>query len=601
MDAAMLSVKSLPDVSKIQPFSGSHFKRWQEKIHDALDVLNLAEYLTQKAPDEDTEHFEEEMDKWKKGNKVCRYTILSTLSNELYDVYCSYKSAWEIWDILNKKYVLEDAGSQKYAIGNFLNFQMVDEKDVSSQIHDFHKLINDLKTEEIDLPESFVSGCLIEKLPESWRDYKNCMKHKRKQMSLEDVIVHIRIEEKNRQLDRAEKAKELNSKANIVESSGKKPQKFQNKKKQWKPNNNSFKSHDTSFKRKGNCFVCGKPGHYAAQCRNRHKKENGNPPKANLVEGDDVIAAVVATKVNLIAGIKEWVVDSGATKHICGDRNAFSEYMPVREGEEHVYLGDSHPAPIIGKGKVLLKLTSGKILALSNVLHVPNIRCNLVSVYVLCKAGVNVSFGGDKFILSKNGTFVGKGYCANELFMLNVLEVLNINKIASSSAYFVDSIDMWHGRLGHVNFSYIKKMKDCGLLTNLSLSKAERCDVCVESKSTKKSHKPILQRESELLSLIHSDLGDLKHIMTRGGKRFYITFIDDFSRFTRLYLLKSKDEACEYFKVFKAEVENQLDKKIKRLRTDRGGEYKSNPFNEFCEIHGIIHKSHLLIHLNLMG
>ena len=69
MDAAMLSVKSLPDVSKIQPFSGSYFKRWQEKIHDALDVLNLAEYLTQKAPDEDTEHFEEEMDKWKKGNK----------------------------------------------------------------------------------------------------------------------------------------------------------------------------------------------------------------------------------------------------------------------------------------------------------------------------------------------------------------------------------------------------------------------------------------------------------------------------------------------------------------------------------------------------
>ena len=264
MDAAMLSVKSLPDVSKIQPFSGSHFKRWQEKIHDALDVLNLAEYLTQKAPDEDTEHFEEEMDKWKKGNKVCRYTILSTLSNELYDVYCSYKSAWEIWDILNKKYVLEDAGSQKYAIGNFLNFHMVDEKDMSSQIHDFHKLINDLKTEEIDLPESFVSGCLIEKLPESWRDYKNCMKHKRKQMSLEDVIVHIRIEEKNRQLDRAEKAKELNSKANLVESSGKKPQKFQNKKKQWKPNNNSFKSHDTSFKRKGNCFVCGKPGHYAS-------------------------------------------------------------------------------------------------------------------------------------------------------------------------------------------------------------------------------------------------------------------------------------------------------------------------------------------------
>ena len=63
-----------------------------------------------------------------------------------------------------------------------------------------------------------------------------------------------------------------------------------------------------------------------------------------------------------------------------------------------------------------------------------------------------------------------------------------------------------------------------------------------------------------------------------------------FLRFTRLYIFKYKDEADEYFKVFKAEVENQLNKLIKRLQTDRGGEYESNPFNVFCEIHDIIHK-----------
>ena len=70
--------------------------------------------------------------------------------------------------------------------------------------------------------------------------------------------------------------------------------------------------------------------------------------------------------------------------------------------------------------------------------------------------------------------------------------------------------------------------------------------MCVESKTTKKSCKPI-ERESELLSLIHRDLGDLKNTMTRGGKRFYITFIDDYSRYTRVYLLKNKDEAMNAF------------------------------------------------------
>ena len=81
--------------------------------------------------------------------------------------------------------------------------------------------------------------------------------------------------------------------------------------------------------------------------------------------------------------------------------------------------------------------------------------------------------------------------------------------------------------------------------------------------------------------------------MSRGGKRFYITFIDDYSRYTRVYLLRNKDEAKDVFIKYKNEVENQLSKKIKWLRVDRGGEYESNPFNSFCEDHGIINETTL--------
>ena len=79
--------------------------------------------------------------------------------------------------------------------------------------------------------------------------------------------------------------------------------------------------------------------------------------------------------------------------------------------------------------------------------------------------------------------------------------------------------------------------------------------------------------------------------MTRCGKRLYITFIDDYSKSTRVYLLRNKYEAMNAFIKYKNEVENQLSKKIKRLRSNRGGEYKSNPFNTFCEEHGIIHET----------
>ena len=122
----------------------------------------------------------------------------------------------------------------------------------------------------------------------------------------------------------------------------------------------------------------------------------------------------------------------------------------------------------------------------------------------------------NKIMLTKNDAFVRKGYCNQGLFMLNVLEILN-NKTSSYFIYIVVSCDVWHGRLGHANFSYIKKIVELSLIPNLSLENLGKCEVCVESKTTKKSCKPV-ERELELLSLIHSDLGDLKNTMTRGGK-----------------------------------------------------------------------------------
>ena len=91
-----------------------------------------------------------------------------------------------------------------------------------------------------------------------------------------------------------------------------------------------------------------------------------------------------------------------------------------------------------------------------------------------------------------------------------------------------------------------------------------------------------------MLSLVHTDLGDLKQTETRGGKKYYITFIDDFSRYNKVYLLRNKDEALDKFVLYKAEVENQLGRKIKRVRSDRGGEYLL--LNNFCEKEGIIHE-----------
>jgi len=164
---------------------------------------------------------------------------------------------------------------------------------------------------------------------------------------------------------------------------------------------------NSTFKKKGNCFVYGKPGHYSVQCRFRKTGEAPSKLQASLIESDIIVAVI--SEVNMVAHNKNWVIDSGATWHICVNIGAFFSYSSVDDGEQ-VFMGDLRPSPIMGKWKVLLKLTSGKFLSLSGVLHIPEIHWNLISFSLLGKDGVKVCFESDKIVMTRNGQFVGRGW-----------------------------------------------------------------------------------------------------------------------------------------------------------------------------------------------
>ena len=115
-------------------------------------------------------------------------------------------------------------------------------------------------------------------------------------------------------------------------------------------------------------------------------------------------------------------------------------------------------------------------------------------------------------------------------------------------------------------------------------------EICVESKLTRASFHDI-ERSTEPLELIHSDTCDLKYVQTRGGKKYFVTFIDDCTRYCYVYLLRSKDEAFEKFMHYKNEVEDQFSRKIKAIRSHRGGEYDAS-FDWFCQEHGIIYQTY---------
>jgi hypothetical protein len=118
-----------------------------------------------------------------------------------------------------------------------------------------------------------------------------------------------------------------------------------------------------------------------------------------------------------------------------------------------------------------------------------------------------------------------------------------------------DSSSVWHSRLCHVNFGLMSRLSSLSLIPYFTIAKGSKCHSCVQSKQPRKPHKATKERNLASLELIHSDLCEINGVLTKGGKRYFMTLIDDATRFYYVYLLKTKDETLDYFKIYKAEVE----------------------------------------------
>ena len=235
-------------------------------------------------------------------------------------------------------------------------------------------ILHEIHAEGMVLSESFQVVAIIEKLLQNWKDFKNYLKHKLKEMKLEDLIVRLRIEEDSRVSGKKVGNHSMESKARVIEDGHK-----TNKKRKCVGQQGAKGGDSKKFK--GNCFVCNKPGHRAKDCRNRKAQVNHKrkAAQANITEVEKLSEnasnksfSTVVSEVNLVGNTKEWWVDTGATRHICSDKKMFSSYEAINDGEQ-LFMGNSSTSKVEDKGKVMLKMASGKELTLNDVLHVPEI------------------------------------------------------------------------------------------------------------------------------------------------------------------------------------------------------------------------------------
>lgn len=214
-----LTGRVMVPVEKPEKFTGKDFKMWQQKMRFYLTTLKLAKYLTEVcpvlSPGEKDRTTLAAVQFWKDNEYLCRNYILNGLVDDLYSVYSNISSAKELWEALEKKYKTEDAGTKKFVVAKFLDFKMVDGKSVVTQVEEIQLILHEILAEGMSISEQFQVAAVIEKLPPSWANFKNYLKHKRKEMNLEDLTVRLRIEEDNRKKTDLPR----NPKANLVESS----------------------------------------------------------------------------------------------------------------------------------------------------------------------------------------------------------------------------------------------------------------------------------------------------------------------------------------------------------------------------------------------
>lgn len=323
------------------------------------------------------------------------------------------------------------------------------------------------------------------------------------------------------------------------------------------------------------CYKCKQVGHYKNKCPLLQQNKQSNAFSVVFLNGE--------------YSKSEWYVDSGASAHMTANKDWINN-VNFTPSLSEITVANDMKVPVVCSGDVQISTDCNYDITVKNVLCVPSLTTNLLSVSELIKNGNNVVFEADHcYIRNKKNELVAMANSENGVYRLQI-------KVAECmlAAPAVASAELWHRRLAHINSSDMNKMKN-GIVDGVSYPVTsdmmkEKCVTCCEGKQTRLPFSHVGQRSTETLQIIHADVCGAMETKSIGGAQYFLLFVDDYSRMTFIYFLKHKNEVIKKFKDFKAMVENQQNKKIKILRTDNGGEFCNGEMDSYLTKEGVIHQ-----------
>ncbi|KAH7851042.1 hypothetical protein Vadar_006503 [Vaccinium darrowii] len=365
------------------------------------------------------------------------------------------------------------------------------------------------------------------------------------------------------------------------------------------------------------CHYCKKYGHWERDCRKKKRNEEANLVQAQedreeepafmmaqvasitspvhgevaTVEGQVYLNEERATVELGSTGELEqargvWYLDMGASNHMTGDSTVFSNLD--RDITGTVKFGDGSLVDILGRGTIIFSAQRGGHRMLTEVYYIPSLRSNIISLGQLDEFGCQVLI--DQGVLRvrdpQKELLVKVKHSQNRLYKITLTVAQPISLLARTD----EDAWRWHERYGHLGFESLRKLSRGGMVRGLpQLDHVDQlCDACLAGKQRRAPFpQEAKHRATGRLDLVHGDLCGPVTPATHGGRSYFLLLVDDFSRYIWLVLLSSKDEAAGAIMKFQSGVEVETGRKLRALRTDRGGEFTSVTFGEYCAEKGV--------------
>ncbi|GJR20216.1 putative ribonuclease H-like domain-containing protein [Tanacetum coccineum] len=287
------------------------------------------------------------------------------------------------------------------------------------------------------------------------------------------------------------------------------------------------------------------------------------------------------------------VIDSGCSRHMTGNMSYLTDYEEI-DGGYVAFGGNPKGGKITGRGTI----KTGN-LDFENVYFVRELKFNLFSVSQMCDKKNSILFNDTEcIVLSLNFKLTDESQVLLKVPRKNIMYSVDLKNIVPKGGLTClfakatsDESKLWHRRLGHINFKTMNKLVKGNLVRGLPSKLFENDQTCVACQKGKQHRASCKSKTvssiSQPLHMLHMDLFGPTFVKSLMKKMYCLVVTDDYSRFSWVFFLATKDETSGILKSFITGVENLIDQRVKVIRCDNGTEFKNKEMNQFCERKGI--------------